>query len=962
MRGPDRFRAKNISQKKNFVCTGNVSANGQVSGLDCVPSDQAGQRKVTIPSRQPSQAQRRIPKREIKTHFNGVDHEIVQYGRKKVEAAYDEPKIIINVPVGDFGCTAGPNASPHWSPTIQGAIDMAQNFTASDQHARGILINVAPGDYDEFLDIDSFNSQINDESRDFDQGDVETSTGYKGFQIRGDPRPYNQVTYINGYEFANGSGRSLPYEVKATVPGTGTFTYQALLSGSFGGVGGVVAGTGIENSNNTVGDLGCTAGWTNTTLSGKVALISRGGCAFVQKSLNAQAEGAVAALIYQSIPGAPPLNMGGTSVDVTIPAFMISQADGLQLANFIAAALPGNEVTVQISALGGVYDPPLGSNFFIPKLKLNGAQDKITIEMQAGTGPIADDNILAPPVLDQPNLSDPTIGIVPGDRFILADSDPMQSSNYVSSIHTVTGITNGNEISFTPSLGDVYALTNVTASSDGQPSTSATINVASTAGFPSGGSLNLYGWNGNGTIHYTGKTATSFTGCTSYDSFNLTGPIPGNWPGDYLESLGVDLSLPGASMTFLPNVRVTKSNYTGLARALVKVRSQVSITGINFDIHPSSTFASISHCIDCFNSEVVLLSNIACTDIYDLQANGYALRATNTLVRTVDGYRGYGGRFAAVGWAGGILIDRGGGLASSIVFLGRLRQQGVTVSNNSNADFFILQIMGIEGLYIPGILAVESGQNCNINLGDMCHIADINGKAILLTANGNASLNTPALRIERIYNITGGSLFNKGGIVIDPACNFNIGPGYFYDNGDVAGLISDTSIIKDCFDVDPGFTGPNTGIIVYEGGNFQTFGQLEFSGNDDDYLVGKGATFETPEDYQSPGNTLKVDVDGVLDHAYEYQSLGSSVGTVTLDPSEKDGLTYLYRGKNYTILSDTNDKHCIQLVGGASFLGQGSNKVLKFNGNAGSYVRFKVVDEYKVLVEDMHGVNFSGSC
>ena len=87
------------------------------------------------------------------------------------------------------------------------------------------------------------------------------------------------------------------------------------------------------------GDLGlaCSA-LPAGSLTGKIAVISRGTCSFSTKIRNAQDAGAVAALIVNNIPGTPvPMGQDGTPNQPTIPAYMVGQetrdafvaADGL---------------------------------------------------------------------------------------------------------------------------------------------------------------------------------------------------------------------------------------------------------------------------------------------------------------------------------------------------------------------------------------------------------------------------------------------------------------------------------------------------------------------------------------------------------------------------------------------------------------------------------------------------------
>lgn len=66
---------------------------------------------------------------------------------------------------------------------------------------------------------------------------------------------------------------------------------------------------------------------TNLNLSGKIAVIRRGNCPFVDKVGAAQTAGAIAVIMINNIPGNP-ITMGGTSTTITIPSAMVSQADG----------------------------------------------------------------------------------------------------------------------------------------------------------------------------------------------------------------------------------------------------------------------------------------------------------------------------------------------------------------------------------------------------------------------------------------------------------------------------------------------------------------------------------------------------------------------------------------------------------------------------------------------------------
>jgi len=79
---------------------------------------------------------------------------------------------------------------------------------------------------------------------------------------------------------------------------------------------------------------GCTAFTNAAAIAGKIAVIDRGVCLFIEKARNAQTAGAIGVLILNNVsPGAP--GMAGTDATITIPVVSVSLADG----NAIKAAL-----------------------------------------------------------------------------------------------------------------------------------------------------------------------------------------------------------------------------------------------------------------------------------------------------------------------------------------------------------------------------------------------------------------------------------------------------------------------------------------------------------------------------------------------------------------------------------------------------------------------------------------------
>lgn len=71
----------------------------------------------------------------------------------------------------------------------------------------------------------------------------------------------------------------------------------------------------------------CEAVTNGADLTGRIVLIRRGTCAFVDKVVRAEAAGAIAVVMVNNAAGAP-IVMGGVDPGIGIPSLMISQADG----------------------------------------------------------------------------------------------------------------------------------------------------------------------------------------------------------------------------------------------------------------------------------------------------------------------------------------------------------------------------------------------------------------------------------------------------------------------------------------------------------------------------------------------------------------------------------------------------------------------------------------------------------
>lgn len=175
-------------------------------------------------------------------------------------------------------------------------------------------------------------------------------------------------------DFSDGIGLVEPQQASyGPAPTAANFGGEVVLADDGGGPG--TATDGCEAITNDV--------------AGKIALIDRGACAFVTKSLNAQAAGASGVIVANNAPGGP-APMGGTSNAVNIPSVGIDLATG----DAIKAALPG--VTV---------------SFFIDPSLLQGADDNGLVRLYApgvvalGSSVSHYDTALSPNALMEPFIS-----------------------------------------------------------------------------------------------------------------------------------------------------------------------------------------------------------------------------------------------------------------------------------------------------------------------------------------------------------------------------------------------------------------------------------------------------------------------------------------------------------------------------------------------------------------------------
>lgn len=141
--------------------------------------------------------------------------------------------------------------------------------------------------------------------------------------------------------------RSLKTVLRASGTLTGSFDYGTAVFGpeaTSSNFSGDVVTVNDGSANPTFGCVASPAG----AYQGKVALVSRGGCSFETKAKHAQDAGASAVVVANNVAGT--INMAGDdTVEATIPAIMVSLADG----QAIRAAIPG--VSLSLGTVPGIF-------------------------------------------------------------------------------------------------------------------------------------------------------------------------------------------------------------------------------------------------------------------------------------------------------------------------------------------------------------------------------------------------------------------------------------------------------------------------------------------------------------------------------------------------------------------------------------------------------------------------------
>jgi len=107
----------------------------------------------------------------------------------------------------------------------------------------------------------------------------------------------------------------------------------------------VVAALDADDATGPSTTDGCTAYTNAGAVAGKIALIDRGTCLFVDKAKVAQAAGVAALLVANNVSGSPP-GMSGADATLTIPVVGLTKAEGIAIREQLAA---GKTVTMRLA-------------------------------------------------------------------------------------------------------------------------------------------------------------------------------------------------------------------------------------------------------------------------------------------------------------------------------------------------------------------------------------------------------------------------------------------------------------------------------------------------------------------------------------------------------------------------------------------------------------------------------------
>jgi hypothetical protein len=118
----------------------------------------------------------------------------------------------------------------------------------------------------------------------------------------------------------------------------GTASFGAPLTAA-GVAGQIVQALDAANAAGPLTTDGCTPLTNAAAIAGRIALVDRGTCGFIVKAANLQAAGAIAMVVADNAPGAPPAGLGGVDPALAIPSVRITITDAAVIKAQLAAGV-----------------------------------------------------------------------------------------------------------------------------------------------------------------------------------------------------------------------------------------------------------------------------------------------------------------------------------------------------------------------------------------------------------------------------------------------------------------------------------------------------------------------------------------------------------------------------------------------------------------------------------------------
>jgi hypothetical protein len=428
---------------------------------------------------------------------------------------------------------------------------------------------------------------------------------------------------------------------------------------------------------------------------------------------------------------------------------------------------------------------------------------------------------------------------------------------------------------------------------------------------------------------------------------------------------GVDVTVTGANLTFLPNVCLAPQPNPAfpLPREIFRSNGMnFGITGVCADYDASQPFAGLTNGFN-FVSGNVSACGLAVTDLTGNSANEMGIHVDNGSLMLFDGNSDSAGNLSVVGWAEGVGVSDRSEIRFGNIFLSGMKQKCIGTSMSGNIGVENLQVMGSSGLYQPdagGGIFVGGGSDYHgsiISVTNLCDVSDIYGPGIYVSGGGRMIVGNPTLALNNCYFPMEGTNQTGHGIHICTGASFEIQGGTYYASGEYYSQPGLTSSVTNCYNVwGPPYTQQNVGVYIDDGARFLNDGQIFYNGNDLNNLSIQAGQMISPFDMASPNNVYTYpSVEGIwLNPTFAQQQITGHPLVIFLDPSIMMNLDPMYIGKTYTIVAQSTPmgSHALVLLNGY-FVGElvsDWDSYFVFPSIPGSQITFRVDSAEQVTV------------